>query len=192
MHLRSKNESRPSASEVLDTELKEVVLGLHWAPAQGGAAHRPADLDALCVLFDSDNRVLEVVHPGCPRSTDGSITHTGDSKNGASTWDDERIFVFLNALPKNVDKLAFVVLGSTDQPFDQVPGAFCHVSDRLSEAKLAHMDLTSLAGQAAYAITILRCGESGWKIATDAVNTDRRLFKDLRRLIQGSKSTRQN
>lgn len=169
------------------SELKEVVLGLHWDPPKSGATRNPADLDVLCVLFDREDTVREVVHPGHPRGMDGSIVHTGDSRTGASTWDDERIFVFLDAVPKTVSRLAFVVLSSSGQPFDQVPGASCHISDRLSETVLARMDLTSFAGQTVHAMTIIRDCHIGWRIAADMPGVDARLLGDLRLLVKDSK-----
>ena len=43
-----------------EVELKEIVMGLHWDPPEEGVASDPANLDALCVLFDGQHRVLEV------------------------------------------------------------------------------------------------------------------------------------
>ena len=82
-----------------EPKLNEIVMGLHWDPPEDGATADPADLDTLCVLFDAQGCVLEVIHPGHPRNEDSSVVHTGDSRTGASEWDDERIFVFLAALP---------------------------------------------------------------------------------------------
>jgi len=187
MYFRQQVKSPWPDQEHSEPELKEVILGLHWDPPKDGARRHPADLDVLCVLFDLEGRVFEVVHPGHPRSMDSSVVHTGDSRTGASTWDDERIFVFLNAVPKTVSRLAFVVLSSTGQPFDQVPGASCHISDRLSENVLARMDLTSLSGQTAHAITMVREHHNRWRIAADMPAVDARLLGDLRLLVKGAK-----
>src|SRR5690606_21925514 len=88
-------ESFGTASGDGPPKLKDVVFGLHWDPPHNAPSNQSADLDALCVLFDSNGLMLEVIHPGHPYSVDGCVTHTGDSRNGANHWDDERIFVFL-------------------------------------------------------------------------------------------------
>ncbi len=169
------------------SRLKEVVMGLHWDPPKAGAPGKPADLDALCVLFDTHDRVLEVVHPGQLRSVDGSVIHTGDSRTGMNTWDDERIFVFLEALPETVSKLAFVVSSVTGEPFDAVPGAFCHVSERVSEREWARVELTALLGRTAHTAAILRRGESGWKIVAGAEALEAPVLSDLLRRVAGAK-----
>ena len=95
------NHANPQDHVYADAELdlKEIVMGLHWDPPQEGVATDPENLDALCVLYDEQRRMLEIIHPGHPRNANGSVIHTGDSRTGASEWDDERIFVFLEALP---------------------------------------------------------------------------------------------
>lgn len=148
-------------------ELREVVMGLHWdPPAEGDPAH-PGDLDALCVMLDAGRRVLEIVHPGNPRNANGSIVHTGDSRTGASVWDDERIFVFLEALPREASVLAFVVASANGHPFSDIRGASCHVSDHATEYRWTELELTSLGKLTAYCIATLLRGPAGWDIALD-------------------------
>lgn len=168
-------------------ELKEVVFGLHWDPPHDAASGQPVDLDALCVLFDSNGLTLEVIHPGHPRSVDGCVTHTGDSRNGASYWDDERIFVFLEALPEAVAKLAFVVMSATGKSFDAVLGARCHVSDRVSEVPHIQIELTSLCGRTIYTVTVLRRGVAGWEVSAGDAHDDEQLFSELQMLVRTAK-----
>ena len=144
--------------------MKEIVMGLHWDPPQAGEDSEPADLDALCVLYDSAGGVLEVIHPAHSRSAGGSVIHTGDSRTGTSVWDDERIFVFLDALAPDVAWLQFIVASPGRHAFDEVPGALCHVSDRLSETRWLSIDLTALTGRKACPVAALRRGNSGWHI----------------------------
>ena len=146
-------------------ELKEVVLGLHWAPPQEGALTEPADLDALCALLDERQQLLEIVGPTHPRNADGSVSHTGDSRRGTSEWDDERIFVFLDALPDAVATLAFVVVSASGQPFSEVLGASCHVSDRLTEHEWLRFELTALQRHRSHCVATLHRRESGWEIS---------------------------
>lgn len=161
----------------------EVVLGLHWDPPRGSTISQTADLDALCVLCDAQGRALEIVHPRNPRGAQGSVIHTGDSRNGASSWDDERIFVFLQALPEAVSSLTFVVASAAGHSFDTVPGALCHVSDRLSETEWLCQDLTALVGQRIHVVATLRRTGAGWGITKDAHMAEAELLDEVRRMV---------
>jgi len=170
--MRSECHTSPkgSASAKREVDLKEIVMGLHWHPQEPGASagREPANLDASCVLFDEEGRVVEVVHPGRPINANGSVLHTGDSRTGASEWDDERIFVFLEALPDSVSALAFVVTSANGRVFSEIPGASCHVSDRVTEREWIRLDLTALGKHREHRIATLRRGPAGWEISSDA------------------------
>jgi stress response protein SCP2 len=169
-----------------ETYLKEIVMGLHWDPPLRNSD--PVDLDALCALFDAEGRVLEVIHPGNPRSADQSVIHTGDSRTGSSVWDDERIFVFLEALPSVVSKLTFLVISASGRAFHEVPGAFCHVSDRVSEHERCRIDLTSLLGCTAHSVATLQRRTGSWRISTDVSMPHSTLLGELRTLLGIAKS----
>ena len=161
--------------------IKDVVAGLHWDPPPEGVK-ATADLDLLCVLFDAQGKVLEVVHSGRPRGVNDCIVHTGDSRTGASVWDDERIFVFTQALPASVAKFAFFVLSANGQPFDAIPGACCHVSDYASEEERVRTDLTALAGATEMTVAMLVRREDAWSLVTDMGVLHTGLLAELRRL----------
>lgn len=149
-------------------ELKEVVMGLHWdPPAEGEPAHAE-NLDAVCVLLDREQQVVEIIHPGHLRNAGGSVVHTGDARTGASEWDDERIFVFLEALPANVSTLAFIVASATGHAFGEVRGASCHVSDHATEHKWIDLELTPLGNATAHCVATLNRSPAGWEIFPDA------------------------
>lgn len=146
-------------------ELKEIVMGLHWTPPKEGVAAIHADLDALCALFDEQHRMLELIGPAHSRNANDSVFHTGDSQRGTSEWDDERIFVFLDALPERVASLAFIVTSASGQSFSEVPGASCHVSDRVTEHEWLRLELTALERHRAHCVATLHRGTSSWKIS---------------------------
>ncbi|OGA44801.1 MAG: hypothetical protein A3F74_06105 [Betaproteobacteria bacterium RIFCSPLOWO2_12_FULL_62_58] len=164
------NHANPQDHVYADAELdlKEIVMGLHWDPPQEGVATDPENLDALCVLYDEQRRMLEIIHPGHPRNANGSVIHTGDSRTGASEWDDERIFVFLEALPAAVSTIAFVAASATGRAFSGICGASCHISDRVTEREWVRIELTTLGRHTAHCIAALRRGPAGWKISSDA------------------------
>jgi stress response protein SCP2 len=145
---------------------KELAFGLHWAPpGEDGLAAAAPDLDAVCMLFDAQGRVLEAVHPDCPRSADGSVVHTGDSRDGASRWDDERIIVFLDALRRDASRLGFLVVSASGHALHEVRGATCHLSDHACDREWLRLDLTALEGRRWHAAAALQRGSAGWTIA---------------------------
>jgi tellurium resistance protein TerZ len=168
---------------------KEVVMGLHWTPPEAGATGEPADLDALCVLFDEHKRVLEVVCPVHSRSSNGSVIHTGDSRTGASQWDDERIIVFLEALPEEISSIAFVVVSATDRGFSEVRGGTCHISDHVTEREYIRLQLTNLGQDTARCIATLQRSPIGWRLKADAEAIDAELMADLRSSMGSRKAS---
>ncbi len=178
-HARPCNDPEP--------RLKDVVMGLQWDPPNGAVPGQPADLDALCVLFDADGRVVEVIHPGQLRSTDGSVIHTGDSRNGTGDWDDERVFVFLEALPQSVSKVSFVVVSATGKSFDVIPSAHCHVSDQVSDIPWVCVDLTALCGRTIHIVAALCRDAAGWQFSSQSPVDERGLFAELAMLMRSAK-----
>jgi stress response protein SCP2 len=144
---------------------EELVMGLHWTPAVSGAQDQdPANLDAVCVLLDERHQLLEIVHPGRPRNANDSVLHTGDSRNGASAWDDERIFVFLEALPQAVHAVLFGVVSVDGRELSRVPGASCHLSDRADERELIRIELSGVARDSAHTVAIAQRSGADWKL----------------------------
>lgn len=151
---------------------RDIVVGVHWTPSReaqrtGGA---PADLDAICELRDEDGRLVEIVGPGRLRSANDSVMHTGDSRIGASTWDDERIFVFLDAVPRGVDSLVFTIVSSSGEAFCNVPGAICHMSDSRTDERFLEVQLTTLGGATEHEVArLVRCGRAWCLTASQGI-----------------------
>ena len=144
----------------------DLVMGLRWDrhESDAGQLARHADLDAFCVLLDDHERPIEVVHPGHTHNLNGSVLHTGDSITGSGPWDDERIFIFLDALPEEVSTLAFVVRSTAGQVFRDVQGASCHLSDATTECVYLQANLQPYGFSLARCIAILRRRPDGWHI----------------------------
>ena len=145
-------------------------MGLRWDPLQpdGPSGEEPANLDALCVVFDQHGRAQDAVHPGRPSNANGSIVHTGDSPTGAGEWDDERIFVFLEALPETACAVSFIVVSANGRAFGEVPGASCHVSDRITEHEWMRVELTTAFGpHRACRVATVHRGSDGWRMSPD-------------------------
>ncbi|MBI2961600.1 MAG: TerD family protein [Betaproteobacteria bacterium] len=152
--------------------LKELVVGLRWEPVQDGGAESdpPLDLDISCVMFDRHGNVAEIVHPGCVRGADDSVIHTGDSRTGAGRWDDERIYVFPQAVPEAVSALAFAVANATSRRVDAKPRASCHVSDRATEREWIRVELGYLGPRSVHCVATLYRNPPGWSICPGAMD----------------------
>jgi tellurium resistance protein TerD len=148
--------------------LKEIVMGLRWDPPEQAADSGPADLDAMCVLFNGQDGIVDVIHPGKPGGVDGAVLHTGDSRTGASEWDDERVFVFLQALPEAVSAVSFVIASATGQSLGTVRGVSCHVSDHLTDHEWVRVEFDAADRHTTHCVaTLRRCG-AGWSLSRDA------------------------
>jgi stress response protein SCP2 len=71
------------------------------------------------------------------------------------------VFVFLDALPDTVAALGFVVVSASRHPFNEVPGASCHLTDHVTDDVHVRVDLSALDSQeAAWISTLLRSGQA--------------------------------
>lgn len=146
-----------------------LVFGVDWAPTVRLDRRNPAvpaDLDALCELRDRRNRLVEIVGPLRLRNTNSSVLHTGDSRTGAGSWDDERIFVFVDALPDAIGSVVLSVESSGGVAFGDVADASCHVSDFTNEEKLLSVRLSQLGGMTGHVIATLERRTTGWTLTS--------------------------
>ena len=187
MNMNDRGRSQRAASTEEKLEATQVVMGLHWDPTPEQSKEGPHDLDAACVLFDRAGEVLEIVGPGRLRNANGSVIHTGDSLTGASTWDDERIFVFVDALPESVSALTFLVANTSGKPWREIEGAACHVSDHATDREWVRLDLTALDARSAHGVATLTRGRDGWSIAAGPGTIDAGLTSELSRVIDSGK-----
>ena len=190
MHVNDRGSSQPGSSTGGKIDAREIVMGLHWDPTPEQSKEGPHDLDAACALLDASGQVLEIVGPGRLRNANGSVIHTGDSLTGASTWDDERIFVFVDALPESVSALTFLVANTSGRPWREIEGAACHVSDHATDREWVRLDLTTLDARGARGVATLTRGGDGWSIAAGPRTIDDALTSELSRVIDSGKGAK--
>jgi tellurium resistance protein TerZ len=180
--------SQPGSSTGEKFDAREIVMGLHWDPRPEHAEDELHDLDAACVLFDRAGGVLEIVAPGRLSNSNGSVIHTGDSLTGASTWDDERIFVFVDALPEDVSTLVFLVANTSGKAWREIPGASCHVSDHTTERECVRVDLTTLDARRAHGVATLSRDPHGWSLSAGGEKIADGLFSEVSQVIHSGKN----
>ena len=87
--------------------LKKVILGAGWDVENNGADF---DLDIAAFLLDSNNKFNSLENIIFFNNKQGEgIYLEGDNRTGAGEGDDERIFIDLEKINQNIQKIVFVV-----------------------------------------------------------------------------------
>jgi tellurium resistance protein TerD len=127
--------------------LKKIVIGLGWDPrATDGAEF---DLDGSAFLLKTDGKVRadsDFIFYNNLKSTDGSVTHTGDNRSGAGEGDDESIVVDLSRVPADIERISVgVTIHEADarrQNFGMVSKAFIRCVNADNNQEVARYDLS--------------------------------------------------
>jgi tellurium resistance protein TerD len=127
--------------------LSKMVIGLGWdARATDGAAF---DIDGSVFLLKADGKVradVDMVFYNNLKSSDGSVTHSGDNKTGAGDGDDETVTVDLSLVPAEVDKIAVCVTihdaEARKQNFGMVSKAYVRCVNATGGVEIARYDLS--------------------------------------------------
>lgn len=136
-------------------KLKNVCVGLNWGAIEvivkkteggflgfgGTQVERvkkiEVDLDASCILVDSQKNVLETISYQNLNSKNGFVNHSGDDRTGDMDGDDgldnEIITVNLDKLPTNVDQVVFFLNSFKKQDFADIPFATIRIYEGTPE-----------------------------------------------------------
>ncbi|MEN8908401.1 MAG: TerD family protein [Clostridiales bacterium] len=162
--------------------LSTILVGLGWDPVKKdvgffgnlmGKGQVDVDCDASVLMLDEYGKVPNkenLIYFGNLNSVCGSIKHTGDNLTGEGDGDDEQIIVDLTKIPKNIQKLVFVVniydCIRRKQDFGLIQNAFIRVLKKSSNQELVKFNLSSeYAGKTTLlAAEIYRHGKE-WKFA---------------------------
>lgn len=169
-----------------DLSLTKVVMGLGWDAKKSGGflgifggGTQEIDLDASCIMFDDNGRMLDAIWFRQLRSKDGSITHTGDNRTGAGEGDDEQIIVDLSRIPVNVKSLMFVVNSFLGQNFSQIENAFCRIVNQKTGQEIAKYNLSCQGNHTAQIMAKVYRYNGEWKMNAIGENASGRTFQDL-------------
>lgn len=182
-----------SLDKVSQTDLHRVTMGLGWDPVKAkggllgrllgsGASH--IDLDASCVVLDSQGKQLDQVWFRQLRSRCGSIEHTGDNLTGEGEGDDEQIIVNLDRIPQEAAMLFFLVNNFTGQDFQQVERAVCRLVNADTNTELARYDLGSQGQHSALIMAKLFRQTTGWAFQAIGEPSRGRTFHELLPLLR--------
>lgn len=178
-----------SLSKESGGSLSKVVMGLGWDAKKtgggllkgmfGGGGGDSIDLDASCVLFDEQNKVVDTVWFRQLKSRDGSIVHTGDNRTGDGDGDDEQIIVALDKVPANVKSLVFTVSSFTGQTFNAIENAFCRLVDSSNNNEVARYTLSAQGSHTAQIMAKIYRHNGEWKMHAIGENSNGRTIESL-------------
>ena len=127
--------------------LSKVIIGLGWDPRATDG--KEFDLDGSAFLLKADGKVRgdsDFIFYNNLKSTDGSVTHTGDNRSGEGEGDDERVVVDLSQVPAEIDRLSVSVTiheaEQRNQNFGMVSRAYIRCLNADGEKEIARYDLS--------------------------------------------------
>jgi tellurium resistance protein TerZ len=164
--------------------LRNVRMGLGWDAKKtrslfGREKEQAIDLDASCLLFDAEKRLVDQVWFQQLRSADGALTHLGDNRTGAGDGDDESIVVDLGAVSPGVQTLVFVVNSYSGETFSQIENAFCRLVDAADEQEVARYELSGSGNHTAQIMAKVARSGGGWSMTALGVRTEGRTIRDM-------------
>ena len=140
------------------SKLTKLMVGLGWDAAQpkqdGGFFSRifnstpNIDCDASVFLCQNGKLVNndDVVYFGNLEHKSHAVKHMGDNLTGDGEGDDEQIFVDLNKIPPDYDRLVFVVniykAVDRKQDFGMIQNAFIRIVDSETGEELCRFNLS--------------------------------------------------
>ncbi|WP_018604806.1 TerD family protein [Uliginosibacterium gangwonense] len=127
--------------------MTKMIVGLGWdVRATDGAGF---DLDASAFMLNASGKVrsdADFIFYNQPKSSDGSITHSGDNRTGAGEGDDESIVIELGKVPAEVERIAVSVTihdaEARKQNFGMVAKAYIRCVNAAGDVEIAKYDLS--------------------------------------------------
>lgn len=112
--------------------LKKIMFGLGW-DCNKYSGGDDFDLDASCFLVNAMGRTTAdgFIFYNNLMGTNKCVIHQGDNRTGEGEGDDEQIYIDLDLIPENIDKIAITVtIDAADQRhqnFGMVSNAYCRL-----------------------------------------------------------------
>ncbi|MBQ2407342.1 MAG: TerD family protein [Lachnospiraceae bacterium] len=133
--------------------LTSVMVALGWDEAERkrglfSPKPEPIDCDASAFLLTNGKvaRKEDVVYFGNLTHMSGAVRHMGDNLTGEGDGDDEQIFVDLQNVPADYDRIAIVVniyqCEQRRQHFGMIKNAYIRIMDGKSGKELCRYNLT--------------------------------------------------
>lgn len=129
-----------------ETQLHKVMVGLGWDCQKYDGSH-DFDLDASVFMVNRMGRTTQdgFIFYNNLKHPNGCVVHQGDDKVGGSGGDDEQIYIDLDKIPEDIEKIAIVVTifdaDKRRQNFGLVSNSFCRLVNTETDREEVHFDL---------------------------------------------------
>jgi len=142
-----------------NSSLKKVMVGLGWDEVEKkssgffasllGNSSQDVDCDASAILVSENGKCVnskDVIFYNNLQHRSGSVVHQGDNLTGAGDGDDEQLMVHLQDVPKNYQRIIFVVTiyqaHERHQHFGMIKNAFIRIVDADTNKELCRYNLS--------------------------------------------------
>ncbi|MEG4294182.1 pentapeptide repeat-containing protein [Microcoleus sp. C2C3] len=129
----------------------KIAIALGWQVSQTA---QNCDIDASVFMLAADGRIPDekyFVFYNNLTSPDGSVRHSGDSRNGEIEGDDETVYLDLSKINSAIQEIVFVVTihegQEKNQTFSQVTNAFIRLYNRETVSELVRYNLNQIFSQ---------------------------------------------
>jgi tellurium resistance protein TerZ len=144
------------------------------------------DLDASCLMFNGEKKLVDSVWFRQLKSKDGSIVHSGDNRTGDGDGDDEVISVNLANVPGEVETMLFTINSYEGQTFKKVKNASARLVDKTTGKELAKYNLSGEDGgdHTGMLMTKLYRKDGEWRIQAIGAPADGRTVVEILPAVQ--------
>ncbi|MEG4085263.1 pentapeptide repeat-containing protein [Microcoleus sp. POL10_C6] len=132
-------------------DFSKIAIALGWQVSQKA---QNCDIDASVFMLAADGRIPDekyFVFYNNLTSPDGSVRHSGDSRNGQIEGDDETVYLDLSKINAAIQEIVFVVTihdgQEKNQSFSQVENAFIRLYNSESLGELVRYNLNQIFSQ---------------------------------------------
>ncbi|MEG4043263.1 pentapeptide repeat-containing protein [Microcoleus sp. Pol17_C1] len=129
----------------------KIAIALGWQVSQTA---QNCDIDASVFMLAADGRIPDekyFVFYNNLTSPDGSVRHSGDSRNGQIEGDDETVYLDLSKINAAIQEIVFVVTlhdgQEKNQSFSQVENAFIRLYNSETLSELVRYNLNQIFSQ---------------------------------------------
>ena len=131
--------------------LSSVIVGLGWDEASvnlNSKSRTPIDCDASALLLKGGRlkEQKDIVYFANLYHARGTVKHMGDNVTGAGDGDDEQIYIDLDRVPAEYDKIVIVVnvfnAVHKQQHFGMIQNAFIRIMDEKTKQELCRYNLS--------------------------------------------------
>ncbi len=140
-------------------KLERVCIGIDWGAIKKKTlgifnTEVAVDLDASVVMFDDTKRKVDVVFFNRLMSTDGSVRHSGDDREGdseADGLDNEVIYINLPKVHPKIATIVFFLNSFKNQDFQTIPYSKIRIFEGTKKEVISVFATFNLSAEASFA-----------------------------------------